>query len=204
MSKKNSKPRLSANDLDLLKNISITGAATYDFACAKIGDRRVRRLVELNILKKNKPYRDESKPGKGRKNKIKDLYSYSLDTAGIEVVLRRGFTTEIQGYNGYRHSEYMQNVVDDLLNNKNIPVENILNEKEQKKKFKKQIYTARRNNIPFTVNDISYYDSSNNLHSVEIETDYREELILQHRNYAEEVLKVKYESYKVELPKRRR
>ena len=202
MSKNNSKPRLSKSDLDLLKNICVTGGATYDFACSKVGDRRIRRLIELNVLKKNKPHRDESV--KNKKNRVKDLYSYSLDSIGIEIVIQRGFCTEIQPFNGYRHSEHMQKVVDDLLNNKNIPVEDIFNEKEQLKKFKKQIYNAYQNKIKFAVNDIAYFDSNNNLHSIEIETDYRKNLITKHRNYAEKVLGVKYESHKVETPKRRR
>lgn len=202
MSKNNSKPRLSKSDLDLLKNICVTGGATYDFACSKVGDRRIRRLIELNVLKKNKPHRDESV--KNKKNRVKDLYSYSLDSIGIEIVIQRGFCTEIQPFNGYRHSEHMQKVVDDLLNNKNIPVEDIFNEKEQLKKFKKQIYNAYQNKIKFAVNDIAYFDSNNNLHSIEIETDYRKNLITKHRNYAEKVLGVKYESHKVENQKRRR
>ena len=135
---------------------------------------------------------------------MKDLYSYSLDSIGIEIVIQRGFCTEIQPFNGYRHSEHMQKVVDDLLNNKNIPVEDIFNEKEQLKKFKKQIYNAYQNKIKFAVNDIAYFDSNNNVHSIEIETDYRKNLITKHRNYAEKVLGVKYESHKVETPKRRR
>ena len=202
MSKNNSKPRLSKNDLDLLKNICVVVGATYDFACSKVGDRRIRRLIELNVLKKNKPYRNDSI--KNKKNKVKDLYSYSLDSIGIEIVIQRGFCTEIQPFNGYRHSEHMQKVVDDLLNNKNIPIQDIFNEKEQLKKFKKQIYNAYQNKIKFAVNDIAYFDSNNNLHSIEIETDYRKNLITKHRNYAEKVLGVKYESHKVETPKRRR
>ena len=202
MSKNNSKPRLSKSDLDLLKNICVTGGATYDFACSKVGDRRIRRLIELNVLKKNKPYRNDSI--KNKKNKVKDLYSYSLDVKGIEIALERNFCTEVQGFNGYKHTEYMQKVVDDLLNNKNIPVQDIFNEKEQLKKFKKQIYNAYQNKIKFAVNDIAYFDSNNNLHSIEIETDYRKNLITKHRNYAEKVLGVKYESHKVENQKRRR
>ena len=202
MSKNNSKPRLSKNVLDLLKNICVVGGATYDFACSKVSDRRLRRLVELNVLKKNKPHRDESV--KNKKNRVKDLYSYSLDSIGIEIVIQRGFCTEIQPFNGYRHSEHMQKVVDDLLNNKNIPIQDIFNEKEQLKKFKKQIYNAYKNKIKFAVNDIAYFDSNNNLHSIEIETDYRKNLITKHRNYAEKVLGVKYESHKVENQKRRR
>lgn len=192
--------RLSAEDIDLLKNISVTGAVTYDFAISKIKPRRLRGLVETGILKKNKPFRDESQKGK----KIKNLFSYSLGEAGIEVVLKRHFCSEIQGYNGYRHTECMQKIVDDLLNNKNIGIENIFNEKEQIKKFKSKISKATRKGIEFAVNDIAYYDTDNKLHSVEIVTDYRSKLINKHKNYARQVLRVKYESHKATTPGRRR
>ena len=90
----------------------------------------------------------------------------------------------------------MQNVVDDLLNKKNIDIKNILNEKEQKKFFRKELYQARKNKIDFAINDIAYYDKTGQLHSIEIETDYRKSLIKKHKNYAVKVLGVKYESIK--------
>lgn len=202
MTNKITKTRLSSKDLDLLKNISVTGGATFDFAADKVGARRVRRLIELDILKKNKPHRDDSV--KNKKGRVKDLNSVSLSSKGMEIVLERNFCFEIQNFNGYRHTEFTQNVVDKLLNVQGIAIENILNEKEQKVRFKKEIWKARRQGLDIAVNDIAFYDNNNKLHSVEIETDYRNKLIKKHKNYANYVLNVKYEYFKVELPKRRR
>ena len=79
---------------------------------------------------------------------------------------------------------------------KKISIQNILNEKEQELIFKNEIRNARRNKVNFRVNDIAYWDNEGNLHSLEIENNYRKSLIQQHSNYATQVLNVDYEYIK--------
>ena len=200
---KNSKRvRLRESDLLLLKVICVGGAATENYSNNLVGDRRVRTLIKKGILKKNKPFYDESR--KNRNGHLKKLNSLSLDTKGAEEVIKRGFCTKLQGFNGYIHTEQTEKIVEDLLTNKNIPVEKIFNEKEQEDMFKHQIYQAEAEGIDFAINDIAYYDLEDNLHSLEIETNYKKELVIKHKNYAEKVLNVRYESHSYNSPKKKR
>ena len=60
------KVRLSSFEKDIIKNICVTGSVTHDFITDKeIGERRIRQLVKVGILERNKPYKEEIKiPGK--------------------------------------------------------------------------------------------------------------------------------------------
>ena len=59
----------------------------------------------------------------------------------------------------------------------------------------KDINKAKAKNIDFRINDIAIVTDTE-IRVIEIETDYRDKLIAQHRAYAEQVIKVSYESVK--------
>lgn len=101
-----------------------------------------------------------------------------------------------QGFNGYQHNLKVEKEVKKLIVEEKIEVNHILNEKEQEVVFSREIEEARNQEVDFRINDLAYWDNQGEFHSVEIEHKYGKKLIEQHRNYAEKVLGVKYESIK--------
>ena len=171
--------------------ISKVGATSRKMLVEEFGldRRRISRLEKEGFLKK---HTDKEREGKRFKNR----HSYSFGNSGKKYAKEKGYCIITQGFNGYKHNLKAEQIVKELLIEKGIPINNILNEKEQELIFKNEIRNAKKNKVDFKVNDIAYWDKQGNLHSIEIENNYRKSLIEQHSNYATQVLNVEYEYIK--------
>lgn len=174
-----SKLNLSEDEILIIKNITKAGSCTYSFIREVVGEKRLRKLCNSGILKKEKPYRIELD------GKIVNRHCYGLGDTGGKFALEQGFCSQLQGHNGYVHAEKMQKVVKELIVDKGIDIKDIYNEKEQKIIFKDKISKAKRDKVDFRVNDLAYKNSDNNWESVEITTkNYGKKLKKKHSNYA--------------------
>ena len=183
--------KITKREENIFQIISKVGAITRKMLVEEFGmdRRRITKLEKEGFFKK---HTDTEKEGKRLKNK----YVYSFGTTGKAYAKEKGYCIVTEGYNGYKHNLKAEKAVKELLFEKNIPIDKILNEKEQELIFKNEIRNARRNKVNFRVNDIAYWDNQGNLHSLEIENNYRKSLIEQHSNYATQVLNVEYEYIK--------
>ena len=171
--------QLKQKEISLLKNMSVTGSCTQTLIREKIGEKRLRYLCNAGIFTREKPHKKEID------GKIVNRYAYSLGDIGQKFVLDNEFCFKIQGHNGYAHTEKMERVVEDLIENQKIDIKNIYNEKEQLDIFKKEIYQAKKDKIDFRVNDIAYKNKNDTWESVEITTsNYGKKLNEKHSNYA--------------------
>lgn len=171
--------------------VSKVGAITRQMLVEEFGldRRRINKLEKENFLKKHTDKEKED-------NRFKNKHSYSFGNKGKDYAKEQGYCIITQGFNGYKHNLKAEKAVKELIVEKEIPITNILNEKEQELIFKNEIRSARRNKVNFRINDIAYWDNQGNLHSLEIENNYRKGLIEQHSNYATKVLNVEYEYIK--------
>ena len=171
--------------------ISKVGAITRKMLVEDFGvdRRRINKLEKEGFFKK---HTDKEKEG----NRFKNVHAYSFGNSGKKYAKEQGYCIVTEGFNGYKHNLKAEKAVKELIVEKKISIQNILNEKEQELIFKNEIRNARRNKVNFRVNDIAYWDNEGNLHSLEIENNYRKSLIQQHSNYATQVLNVDYEYIK--------
>lgn len=165
-----------------------SGGFTEEFARERYGinERRMADLCHSGFFEE-KVFNVEIE------GKLERKYVYDLGDKGKEYVKDSGVCEVTQGVNGYRHTVAMQEVVYDLVNNQNVDIKDILNEKEQEVYFKDEIDDARCRGVDFRVNDIAIVTETE-IRSIEIDTGYSSALKGQHRAYAEEVLHVQYET----------
>lgn len=169
--------------------ISKCGGITKKFLNENnMNDKRIRQL-------ENEGYLERKKFQKNVNGKLENRYAYAPGKKGKEYIEKKGYASEIQYFNGYEHQEKSEKALKSLLEN-GIEVKNIFSEVEQTKKFHKEISNARKSGLNFKINDFAYVDNGGNLHSLEIENNYSNKLISKHKNYAENVLGVKYEYIK--------
>lgn len=170
---------------------SKSGGFTEEFAKEKFGinGRRLQALCESGFFELHE-YNIENEEGKLERKR-----AFDLGAGAKEYVKENGITSITQGLNGYRHTVATQDVVYNLVYKENYNITDILNEKEQEEHFKEEITKAKGRNVDFRINDIAIVTDTE-IRSIEIETNYRQGLINQHKAYAEQVLNVSYESIK--------
>lgn len=170
---------------------SKSGGFTEEFAKEKFGinGRRLQALCDSDFFELHE-FNIENEEGKLERKR-----AFDLGSKGKEYVKKNNFCTTTQGLNGYRHTTKTQEVVYDLIYKENYNITDILNEKEQEEFFQEEITKAKSKNIDFRINDIAIVTDTE-IRSIEIETNYRQGLINQHKAYAEQVLNVSYESIK--------
>lgn len=168
-----------------------SGGFTEEFAKEKFGvnGSRLQALCDNGFFELHEFYR-ENEEGKLEKKR-----AFDLGVGAKEYVKENNICSVTQGLNGYRHTVTTQEVIYDLVYNQNYNITDILNEKEQEDYFEDEINKAKAKNIDFRINDIAIVTDTE-IRVIEIETDYRDKLIAQHRAYAEQVIKVSYESVK--------
>lgn len=169
-----------------------SGGFTEEFAKEKFGvnGKRLQALCDSKFFELHEFYRENEITKKLEKKR-----AFDLGPGAKEYVKENGICNVTQGLNGYRHTVTTQEVVYDLVYNQNYNITDILNEKEQEEYFQNEINKAKAKNIDFRINDIAIVTNTE-IRTIEIETDYRDKLIAQHRAYAEQVLNVPYESVK--------
>lgn len=167
-----------------------SGGFTEEFAKEKfnVNGKRLQALCYNGFFELHE-FNIENSEGKLERKR-----AFDLGPKGKEYV-KESICTTTQGLNGYRHTVATQQVVYDLVYNQNYNITDILNEKEQEDFFQDKINKAKAKNIDFRINDIAIVTDTE-IRVIEIETDYRDKLIAQHRAYAEQVIKVSYESIK--------
>ncbi len=180
--------KLKEREIQIMSIASKAGGISYKFANDKFGIsmRRLNNLVQTGYLEKHIIYQVENE-------KIKNRYVYDLGDKGKCYVKEAGICSITQGFNGYKHLLKTEEVVYRLVKEEYINIKEILNEKEQIEKFEDRISYAKSRGIDFRVNDLAVV-SNNEVRSIEIDTGYSNKLKTQHRNYAELILNVVYES----------
>ena len=184
----------SRDDL-FMKIISKSGSATFKFASDKLKYKKSRldKLVKAGYLVENN---DLAKGGK-RGKKLVNRYSYSLASEGANYCRVNGFIQAHGGHNGHDHADIACNFVHKLLTEENVDIENIKNEKELEIIYKKEIASAKRKKIKFSICDLAVIE--NNVTKIyEIETaNYRKEHRVKHSNFALKVANIDKRHYKI-------
>ena len=137
---------------------------------------------------------------------MKNRYIYTLSSEGIKFGIKEGWKGFAQHYNGYEHTLKSEDVLYKLINEKNIPIESIINENTQKELFSATIQDEKRklrklrNSVKkkkeknaigdISIVDFIYKDNESKKYvAYEVVTSsYKEHQKLNHRNYAKYVL----------------
>ena len=137
---------------------------------------------------------------------LKNRYIYTLSGEGIKFGIKEGWKGFAQHYNGYEHTLKSEDVLYKLINEKNIPIESIINENTQKELFSATIQDEKRklrklrNSVKtkkeknaigdISILDFIYKDNQTKRYvAYEVVTSsYKEHQKLNHRNYAKYVL----------------
>ena len=189
-------------DKQILRYIFLNGGISHKILVEKFGytEKKVRRFKKLphhNIIKEVEECEDGT---------LKNRYIYTLSSEGIKFGIKEGWKGFAQHYNGYEHTLKSEDVLYKLINEKNIPIESIINENTQKELFSATIQDEKRklrklrNSVKTkkeknAIGDISIVDfiykdnESKKYVAYEVVTSsYKEHQKLNHRNYAKYVL----------------
>ncbi|MBO5130804.1 MAG: hypothetical protein J6B61_00950 [Romboutsia sp.] len=186
---------ITSRDDSFLQVVSKSGSATFKFAADKLNYKksRIDKLVKAGYLVENN---DPTKGGK-RGKQIVNRYSYSLGPKGVEYCQMKQYIQAHGGHNGHDHADLTCNFVYKLLNEDDIDIKNIKNEKELELIYSKEIAIAKRKRMKFSVCDLAVID--NNVAKIyEIETaNYRKEHREKHRNFALKIANIDKKNYKI-------
>ena len=186
---------ITQRDILMLKIISKSGSATFKFLSEKLGYQKSRmdKLVKAGFLEE---HNNPTKGGK-RGKKLVNRFSYSLAGAGVEYCKVNGFILAHGGHNGHDHANLTCNFVYNLLEKEQVDIQNIKNEKELELIYRKEIATARRSKLKFSVCDLAVIkDNKTTIYEVETE-NYRADHKLKHKNFAYKVANITKDNYEI-------
>lgn len=180
--------KLTDRDIKIFKIIAKTGSISRGMLEDDFG---MERRSIYRLTKGEDPFLKIHNTPQKKGKKIVNRYTYSFADKGAKYAIESGFCTHVQGFNGYEHSLQAEKTINELLK-QGIDVSQILNEKEQEHRFRKEIKAMEdadkaknRKESSFAVCDFAFYDKDKKLNIIEIETkNYRPRLKLQHENYA--------------------
>lgn len=186
----------------VLRYMFLNGGISHKILIEKFGytEKKLRRFKKLshhNVIKEVEECEDGT---------VKSKYIYTLSGKGVEFGIKEGWRGFAQHYNGYEHTLKAEEVLYKLINEKNVPIESIINENTQKELFAATIQDAKqtlrklRNSVKtkeekkkignISIVDFIYKDSETKEYvAYEVVTSsYKEHQKLNHRNYAKYVL----------------
>ncbi len=187
---------ITPRDDTMLKVASKSGSVSYKFLTEVLGyDRgRISKLKNAGYLvEHNDPYK-----GGKRGKQIKNRFSYSLGPEGVDYCKLNHYIKAHGGHNGAEHTEIIEKFIHGLLTKDKIDISNIKNEKELELIYSKQISTANRKKMKYSVCDIGVLDDKGSMTIYEVETsNYRAEHRKKHKNFALKIANVGKENYKI-------